>query len=554
MRERAFHLMKTWCDTLLTYRVSSPSPHLNGALLCPACHVVHGRIADLAFPLTLLYVRTGERRYLDTADELIRWTQAELSRPDGSWRNDAGNEWKGITAFAALSIGEALLHFGDRLPAELYDRWLAQVIQLSDFVYSGIQKIRPVVNYYAGGACELAMAWKLTGEKRYLTRAKELEAVCRTQFDENGLLFGEGHPISHTTKKGCHFIDMGYNMEESLPLLLRYATLTGEQMDFYRARYRDHMEFLLPDGGIDNSWGSRHNKWTWWGSRTSDGAIAGLALVLDEPLFADACARVLSLYERCTHDGLLSLPMAADAGEPTCLHHSFCHAKALAALVLAEPAEVHRTVLPAESGYGIKFFQNGCLALVSHGGWRATVSACDACYLANAENGGGSMTLLMHGETPVCASTMHRYNPSEPLNMQYLRQADQTPCMTPRLVFAGGDNLTETGVTLQQTDSLELTACGADWKIRYRFGDAVQITVESERTAEFMLPIIRSGAVHAGDNAVQIGQVCVQAENLRYDPSDYGFNQVGGFNWLPIAVEVHGTAEISIQFDPAKKA
>ena len=36
MRERAFELMKIWCDTLLSYRVSSPSPRLNGALLCPA--------------------------------------------------------------------------------------------------------------------------------------------------------------------------------------------------------------------------------------------------------------------------------------------------------------------------------------------------------------------------------------------------------------------------------------------------------------------------------------------------------------------------------------
>ena len=92
MQNRAFRLMKIWCDALLTYRVQTASPELHGTLLCPACHVVHGRIADLAFPLSVLWNKTGDGRYLETADHLIQWTQRTISRPDGSWRNDAGNE------------------------------------------------------------------------------------------------------------------------------------------------------------------------------------------------------------------------------------------------------------------------------------------------------------------------------------------------------------------------------------------------------------------------------------------------------------------------------
>ncbi|MBE6884164.1 MAG: hypothetical protein E7487_06125 [Ruminococcaceae bacterium] len=550
MRERAYRLMKEWCDTLLSYSVKSHSPHLDGAILCPACHVIHGRIADLVFPLTLLYVKTGEYDYLEKANRLIEWSQYCLSRPDGSWRNDAGHEWKGITAFSAMSIGEALYHFGDKLPREMYDAWLAQLIQLSDFVYEKLLQIQPVINYCAGTACEQAIAWKLTGDQKYLEKANEAEAICRGQFDENGLLFGEGTPIDTKTAAGCRYIDIGYDMEESLPLLLRYASLTGRQEEFYRKRFRDHMEFLLPDGGIDNSWGSRHNKWTWWGSRTSDGMIEGLALVLDEPLFADACERVLSLYESCTHDGLLGLPMAVQAGEPTCLHHSFCHAKALAALVLSEPAEVSRTVLPCESGYGMKFFQNGNVALVSHRGWRATVSADDVCRYPGAENGGGSMTLLMHGKTPVCAATTREYYPAEPLNMQYLRNADQTSCMTPRLVFENGsDNLTESGVTLMQTGACALCAQGEDWKIGYSFGEKVTITVESAHPAKFILPIIRSGEIVVGDNVLRIGKIVMRAEKFSCTPDVYGFHQVGGFIWLPIAVEVQRKCEITIEVE-----
>ena len=37
------------------------------------------------------------------------------------------------------------------------------------------------------------------------------------------------------------------------------------------AALRTHMEFMLPDGAWDNSWGTRNYKWSWWGSRTSDG-------------------------------------------------------------------------------------------------------------------------------------------------------------------------------------------------------------------------------------------------------------------------------------------
>ena len=547
MQKRAFELMKTWCDTLLSYAVKSDSPYLDGALLCPACHVVHGRIADLAFPLTVLYVKTGERHYLDTADKLIDWTEFNLSRPDGSWRNDAGNEWKAISAFSAMSIGEALYHYRDALPKDIHDKWMALFVRLSDFINTDFIRINPVINYYAGATCEQAMAWKLTGEQKYLDFAHDREAICRMHFDENGLIFGEGHPIAHVTEKGCHYIDIGYDIEETLPLLLRYASLTGEQMDFYRDRFRDLMEFLLPDGGIDNSWGSRHNKWTWWGSRTSDGAIEGLALLLDEPLFADACERVLSLYERCTHDGLLGLPMAKEAGEPTCLHHSFCHAKALAVLVTAESVEVRRTELPCEKNYGVKLFQNGNVALVSHNNWRATVSTSDAQYLLQAENGGGSMTLLMYKETPVCAATMREYTPSEPLNMQYLRKSDQTPCMTPRLVFADGSNLTEKDVTLEQVDALTLRAVGKSWEILYNFGDEVHITVRAEHPAKFVLPVIRKGEVSVNGDEITVERITVKGENPDCDPDAYGFNQVGGFIWLPITVDVCGETTVTIR-------
>lgn len=76
--------------------------------------------------------------------------------------------------------------------------------------------------------------------------------------------------MTAVTPKNCRPVDLGYNAEESLPALILYAELTGDE-DVGRAvlrTAREHLNFMLPDGGWDNSFGSRSYKWCWWGSRT----------------------------------------------------------------------------------------------------------------------------------------------------------------------------------------------------------------------------------------------------------------------------------------------
>ena len=523
MKTRAYNLLKTWCDTLLDYRVSSHDKHIDGTLLCPACHVSHGRIADLTFPLALLYSTTGERRYLDALEGFIDWSNYSLLRPDGSWRNDAGNEWKGTSAFAAISIGDALMNFSDALPEDLKAKMMQTFIRLSDYVCDTfVYTVKPVINYYVGAACNAAMAWIITGNEKYLARARERELICRKHFDKDGLLFGEMKPIDMLTEGGCRPIDLGYNLEESMPLLIKYAKLMGEGEDFYTARFRDHMEFLLPDGAIDDSFGTRHNKWTYWGSRTSDGIIEGLALMLDDPMMADACERVLTLYEKCTHKGLMALPMASRVDEPVCLHHTFCHAKALAALVLHATDEApKRTLLPTEKNYGIRLFQNGHLALVSRTPWRATVSAIDILYSEGSENGGGSMTLLMKNGMPICAATMKTYIPPEPLNMQYQRYSDECKCMTPRIVFDNGeDNLSKyKDGSLEVISDSTVSARGDGFEIVYAFTDKLTLTIRTDRAAELIFPVIRRENVTLTENKITIGDITISGDGISCNPS-----------------------------------
>jgi len=555
MKERAYRLMKQWCDTLLSYQIKTHTPYTNNSLICPACHVIHGRIADLCFPLTVLWSKTGKEDYLKKADELIDWSEYNLMTEDGIWYNDAGSRWLATSAFSALGIGESLYHFDDILPEKYKNKWMSIFRRMIDTIqhFDTREGLQLVSNYYCGTAAALAMAWRLTGDIRYYEMSKPWIEKVLLRFDENGLLFGEGYPMN--ANDGSSTVDMGYDLEESLPLLLRYADLTGEHKAFLRDRLHDHLAFLLPDGAIDNSFGSRHNKWTYWGSRTSDGLIEGLALVLDDPMFADACERVLTLYENCTHDGLLSMPMANEANEPTCLHHTFTHAKALALLVVQDIVPLpQRSSLPCEVNQGVKKYQNGKLLLVTNGSMRATFSAVCARHLPDhTANGGGSMNLLYHPDYGIiCAATSAEYVPTEPLNQQYLRHSDKTECMTAQFVIDGIMACKDQSVTLS-AQQMTVTASTELWQASYTVNDnSVDILLVTENGL-YHLPIVcaKQTTVTVSDDrcTVIIGQKLriVSDVPLIIDATKRCFNQVGGLMYLPISAEVKGQVALSIQ-------
>ena len=552
MQKRAYKLMKEWCETLLSYQVRTKTPYTDGGLLCPACHVIHGRIADLCFPLSVIWSKTGDEAYLAEADKLIEWSEYNLLTHDGLWYNDISNRWYATSAFAALSMGDALYHFGDRLPKKYSEKWKTIFIRMCDTftTLDTRDSFKPVTNYYCGIAALLALAWRLTGDDRYYEKSKYWIDVALSRFDGDGLLYGEGHPI--TSADGTHAIDMGYDLEESLPLLLRYADLTGDYSELFRERFVKHLIFLLPDGAIDDSFGVRHNKWTYWGSRTSDGIIEGLALLCDDPIFATAAERVLTLYEACTRDGLLSMPMADVTGEPTCLHHTFAHAKALAALVTAESVtEARVTTLPGEEKFGVKAYQNGHLVLVSDGAFRATfstiVSDCQPSHTANA---GGSMTLLYHDRYGIlCAATTAEYIPTEPLNQQYLRKVANPPSMTAQFVIGGQQACRDRSARILQ-DGTRITATAEKWQACYSFeGTDLKITPECA-DGVYHLPIVcgKDQRVTLSEDktalGIEGGVTILSDVPMVVSPEERVFHPVGGLAYLPIEIPVKGSVTV----------
>lgn len=131
--------------------------------------------------------------------------------------------------------------------------------------------------------------------------------------------------------------------------------------------------------------------------------------------------------------------------------------------------------------------------------------------------------------------------------MQYLRQRDQTPCMTPRIVFNDlSDTLTDMNVTLTKINNNSLLASGSNWNITYAFDDKLTLTIESKRKGTYVLPIIKNGNVVIGKNYAEIGNVVVFAENICYNKNNSGFNQVGGFIWETLEIPINGKAIITI--------
>ncbi|MDO4608787.1 MAG: hypothetical protein Q4B40_06320 [Clostridia bacterium] len=562
-KNTVYNLMKTWCDTLLETQLDMNNPLLDAALLCPACAVVHGRCADMVLPLVLLYSQTGENKYLTAAKRLVDWTERNTLAPNGAYRNDLANRWYGTNLFFNLSLGETLHRFGDVLDKDTFDKWDSIFRRGAESLIGWCEKVVPHINYNAGAAAMFAFAYKYTGEQKYLEQAQHQEEFCRAHFDNEGLFFGEGKPLDGTTAKGCHFVDMGYNLEESVPLLVLHALWLGddEKIKYYTARTLDHLGFLLPDGAIDNSWGTRQNKWTYWGSRTSDGMHEGLIYIAkDNPVIAKAIKKNVELLADCTTDGrLYGGPMYRAAGEPACIHHAFDHAKSLAVLYLemGDTLDSCDTVTLPREAEGVKAYQNGHLYTVTRGEFIATVNACDTHIYENSETGGGAISMLWSKQYgPIMAATPNKFVTTEPYNMQIQRNALDELCFTARV----GDSDCDKTVLLT-ADGYSITAKSdvSGFEIKYAFkDDAVNITVLSNIDTEYILPIISKAGDSIESKADEVifnNMLSVSFDGkCAIDPKGEKrhFHPVGGFQYKNLTFNLMANNPLSIKISIIK--
>lgn len=600
LRCEADKLLTKWMDTFLTYQCIHPDSALDGGILCPACARMHGRIGDAVLPLMYLAEKTGNHKYLLGAKRLMAWME-NVHRPDGSWMNDVHiSDWNGTTVFASIALYEALHYHGHLLDDSTRNHWKQQLLNAGEFImdnpfiYSRKRKgMRNMnVNYSASATYALYAIGELCNRPDFKMEAREIAAGLKSYFTGNNcFLYGEGPNISSETSNGCRPVDLLYNIEESLPNMAYYAVMANdtELLSLVERSMNTHLEFMLPDGAWDNSWGTRSFKWTYWGGRTSDGFMGGYYLMAARhPEYLEAIHRNIRLLDEATHGGLLYGGMHYLAsGIPPCIHHTFGHAKALASFLELPPVKINSSgSLPRDAVYGMKYFKDIRTWLLSQGAWRATFTGYDAEYKVKGTHPmGGALSLLWHAQAgPVFAATMNQYKLIEAPNMQsntrkYLMGG------TPRV------ELIQDGVAYSNLDDLatDITCftgnkiCRFDVQTHlvdinqqspkqgavsvvmgYAFSEqGVSISVEHcNESAYLMLPVIASP-----EEKVEITarEVCIkknkgvlhitcESGNIQVAPTDGDgriFNPVPGFSFIPLQIIPKGTdkkIQINIYF------
>lgn len=514
---QAEQLLTRWCEALLKYQVRTPDdPRVKGSLLCPACALQHGRVCDMVYPMCYLWTRTGRACFLESARDAVAWSRYNLCDRDGArLRNDFQNEWWGISVFSQCAVGKTLLVFGDRLPGDVKADWGNWFGRQSDFLMSALD-LDGVFNVnYSAALCEaMALAWKLTGKDRYRDKAGEWMRKLEPYMMRDGMLAGEMHPPTYVSPRGYRAVDIGYNAEESVPALYHAATLLGNR-DFAAKvdrLARGVLEFVLPDGGIDNSMGSRLCKWTYYGSRTSDGALPMFAEMAKRgiPGAVRAIDRHLAVLERCTSSsGLLAGGLYYDAAdEGACVHHSFTHAKSLVDLLLSgAPERAPSALLPRETAYGLREFPSFGTTLAAVGPWCSSFSLNETHHNRKGTMaGGGSLTLLWHRALgPVLAATMSEYSTVERENMQVQRRDSVTRSMTPRIERGKFSSVADPRATAEARmdgDVVRYAARGAltadhgassgvSYELSYALtANTVEISARSAGDWRYVLPVI----------------------------------------------------------------
>lgn len=595
-------LLKSWCDGLIAHQiVGMRDPAFYGGLLCPACTLIHGRCADAVYPLLNMAHSTGDEKYLHAAKLVHEWSEMQVSRPDGSWINDVTlSQWQGITVFHCIALAEALAHHGAVLDAATRSSWTARLAAAAKFLDSFISIKTGNINYPATATLAFVLCGQVLGEPRYVDRGRKLAQRVMDQFTPDGLLFGEGHPIDGISPKGCRPVDLGYNVEESLPSLALYSLLTGDKPIEQQvvSALKTHMEFQLPDGAWDNSWGTRNYKWSWWGSRTSDGCHPGFFLMAEhDPRFREVAWRNLELMAACTHEGLLyGGPDYKVHGDLPCIHHTFTHAKALASVLDRGSfrAQAQRTAIPRDESYGLKSFPAIGTHLAAIGQWRTTVTEYDWDYQEHPQAGngfgghvsGGALSVLYHMKVgAILSASMTHYEMIEISNQQQERVTPHMP-LTPRIECTAGDtysSLNDYGASVSATRSSEGVVFnahgrlmsntgrpregnGLEYEMRWTIGELdvelrARVIGEPPESAslQFILPLIarRSERVEqASPNKVRIfkakGAVVISVDPAnRFEPipTERTFNLVPGFEAVPLIVRIQPGDEVRIRIE-----
>lgn len=591
MEEQCKDLLREWCQTMLDLQVrGTGNPRLDGAILCPSCGRIHGRCFEAMLPF-LHMAATGEdgrsKVWIRAAEQLFDWAEEVVSQPDGSYINDVESDWKGTTVFSAIQLADCLLQYGDLISEQTNQKWKQRLKQAAEFLYTFEEINQNNINYPISNALALYECGLVFEDSRFMDQARQLASMANEVLTEQDLLFGEGVPRFQKSPRGCYPVDIGYNVEETLPSLALYGLMSEnkEALEIAERGLLAQLDFMLEDGAWDNSFGTRNFKWTYWGSRTSDGCALGYLLFAHKhPAFALAADKNLKLLRACTYDGLLAGgPHYQAAGQPGCVHHTITHAKVLAGILdrkLCVDAEAG-IKLPRQNADGIRHFPEIDTWLVNASAMTATVTAYDWEYLPGGHVSGGTLSLLHHNQAGalLCAG-MGEYTLKEPNNMQ-IPVGVRHECLALRMEKQMGDTLYssiyETDAEVR-VDGQTITVSGclkdrnhhtpSDQELRYAFyyewkQDSLSVKAVCD-DGILICPFISRGdeaiEIQDGKNAITLQKetctVSLESKGKLMLPyqTERIFNLVPGFQALRVELDCRGDGAefaITVQSGPA---
>ena len=541
-------LLLTLCSGIAGY--VKPLGPRGGSVFCPTTNDYPRRGPEAAVAFAVAYRLTGERRYLTIARDMV-WTAVDWQNADGSWGLGASPQsWRGATVFKLWNLSATYLELKDAFSTAEQEEirqtigraahWVAGIEPLTHLRHaaqsiinrlSGAARARATqrryfpTNYIAAAPFALHYAFLATGDDSVLAPIGGfLQYVDRFI---NADLFFEGEvnepkpaqkwlaAAQKLTRRGTG-VDVAYGLDVSVPLAALYAKLTGDEARRERLSKsaRAHLNFLYPDGELDNS----------FAARGYHGTPARHSIQLLEAAFGDldscfgrAARANAGLLLRCVADGVMhyapeksgrpDLPYAI--GESGTVERATAAALMLRHLPQRQPTQ--NSKLLCEEDHGQVWFETLQTGVFRHRPFMGTVSAyrhntSRLPYRFVAQPTGGALCMLYHDAYGfIYKSSPIYYERVESGTMPEWRDGG---CTTPRVVLAGKDATSANDVRAKVTALATGFAVtgrlrrrwtaqpGNPFTLRYEVRDqtlAMAVTVDrlaARDTAVLVLPVV----------------------------------------------------------------
>lgn len=362
-------------DALLKRQITDPADADYGAIKCRHCNVLHTRAAEAVYPFSVGYAISGDSAFLRAAIRAGSWLLKQ-QEPDGSWK-ETPEEWTGTTTDQLLMLLLAFDKLSGGLDETAQHTWKRGMDKAAAYLMAVMKPEFASINYVATTTATLAEAGRFFNNEAYTSKARELARRTVSKIDEDGFLNGEGGR-SYRNKMG---VDLGYNMEMSLWGLGLYARITGDTLvdGYVKKALKNHLYFIYPDGSMDASWGIRSNKWTGYGSATSDGCQALFSMYADEDdRYTTASLRNLEFLRRNFAGDLIGYGLQHEElfTTPPCIYPSFAKAKNLALAYELETREIRPAkALPVDKAGWMKLFPTLDVVELRTKNFMATITA-----------------------------------------------------------------------------------------------------------------------------------------------------------------------------------